>query len=488
MKKINIFSILLSMLMGTTVLCQNSVKKFDITTYKSLQHFTEKITENGLLLSLRKDKDEVDIFIFKSVVATGTATEQYKNFWRTNFNSLPLPADKDLQQETRKDGVKVIAGGGGDAQVIYLVASHYIKNKVVPVFITMNTNNYAKEIESFVDELTFNTLTTTNNLKPIANKPVATARNNRSTSNNTNSTPEIFKDKYITGTGIFSDHSYIVPPAGKSTFHQQYTNLIKIKNDDLNESGQPFWIDIFPLELSSGSLETDAENIIAKNNQGYVPFIRSGGTSSNIAFERGRTMQGFEYLKVKKNLIKKTDNNTDVKAEIVAVIKVGNKIAPILLEEDVDASWDKGDEALAFILMTIKFNNIVSPGTNLQKDLLGTWGSVGTTGGSGTSYYGTNTFDWGGASQTRTSKDADYDYVYSKTFGGTGTYNVKGNVLTETWKATKSVGTKLISPIQRKVNDEPWQSYLWSIRIDPKNCECDGLPCLSNFWQPLSRW
>jgi hypothetical protein len=471
---------------------QSDIKKFDITTYQTITNFKEELFGNvAMKLSYKNNKEAVEVYIYKARPTSGNAMQDFKDFWVNDFKTKPLPVDNALQQETRTDGVKVVYGVGGSKKNFYVISTHTLEKSMVPVFITANTTKYNKEIEAFVDALSFDqSIATTIPVKPTTNSNLPKGNTNAIVNNNSNTSnpPEIFKDKYITGSGIFSDYSYIIPPAGKSTFHQQYTNLIKVKNDDINESAQPFWIDIFPLELSSGSLQTDADNIIAKYNPGYVPFIRSGGTSSNISLEKGRTIQGFEYLKVKKELIKRTDNNSDVKSEVAAVIKVGNKVASILLEEHIDALWDKGDKALAFILMTIRFNNIVAPGYNLQKDILGTWGRVGTTGGYAYSYYGTNTFDWNGASQTRTSKDTDYDYVYTKTFGGTGSYSLKGNVMTEVWKATKTVTNKLISAVQRKVNAEPWQFYLWEIGIDPKDCECDGLPCLSNFWQPSSRW
>jgi hypothetical protein len=295
--------------------------------------------------------------------------------------------------------------------------------------------------------------------------------------------PSIFTNKYVNGTGIFADYSYIVPPDASS---KQYDNLIKIENNQLDYYS--YAIAAFPLEPSSGNLEVDAQYLFSKYTPDYIPFIRSGGTDENISFEKGKTMQGFDYVMVNREVIK-TDRS-DVRAKSIVVVKVGNKVAALLSDQDVDATNSgEGTWALNFVLFTIRFNNAQPLGITIKKDLLGTWGSVGTSAASSTSYYGTNTFSWGGITEIRTSKDADFDNVYTKTFGGSGSYTLNGNELKQTWKATNKDSHYLVNVIQRKrIDDDSWQTMLWKISIEPEDITCNGLPCLRSFYQPNSLW
>jgi hypothetical protein len=292
--------------------------------------------------------------------------------------------------------------------------------------------------------------------------------------------PSVLRNKYVNGTGIFADYSYIIPLGASST---QYSNIIKIENSDFS-----YAIAAFPLEPSSGDLKTDAQNLFVKYTPDYVPFIRSGGSSESISLEKGKTMQGFDYLIMDREVIK-TDRS-DVRAKSIVVIRVGDKVASLLSDQYVDGPpASDGVYALNFVVFTIRFNNTQAPGITLKTDLLGTWGSVGTNAASSTSYYGTNTFSWGGITEIRTSKDADFDNVYTKTFGGSGSYTLQGNELTQTWKATNKTSRYLVNVIQRKnMEDDSWTSYLWKISIEPEDLTCNGLPCLIAYYQPNSLW
>ncbi len=485
-----IFFLIVTAIIVNSALAQNSLKYFDITSYQPIKNFKEELAGTvAMKLSYTTKKEIVEIYIYKSRPTMGDAVQDFKLFWNYAAKDKPLPADNTLQQETRTDGAKMVAAVSGTQNNFFIVTTHTLQKTMVPVFITANTTKYNKQIEAFIDGLVFKELiTTATTTTPIVTNTTTNPNVNHI---NKNAIPVIFKDKYITGTGIFSDYSYIIPQAGKSTFHQQYSNLIKIMNENTSEHIYPFWLDIFPLENTSGNLEVDAENMFAKYHPGFVPFIRSGGSESTIEWEKGVTIQGFDYLKVTKELIKKNDDgNNIVKLVDIVVIKVSNKVATISLEQHVDgfSYHDGGKPSLSFILRTLLFNNVQTPTVDFKKDLLGTWGLLGTNVATTMSYFGTNTFDWGGTFQTRRTKDAEYDYVYTTNLGGTGTYTLKGGILTETWKATNKVGIKLISPVQRKRNNEPWQSCLWMIRINSEDCKCDGLPCLTNFDRPYSKW
>jgi hypothetical protein len=293
--------------------------------------------------------------------------------------------------------------------------------------------------------------------------------------------PDVFKDKYINGTGSFSEYSLIKPPEAT---YKQYSNLIKIENDQLDYYS--YAVDAFPLEPSSGNLETDAQNLLGKFVPGYELFIRSGGSSSNISYETGKTMQGFDYLKI----ILEVKITNALRAKSIVVIKVGDKVATLLSDQAIDAAiGGQGTMALNYILLTIRFNGVPAPGIVVKKNLLGTWGTAGTTTAFSFSYYGTNTFSFGGITEIRTSKDADFDNVYTTTVGGSGAYTLKGNELTEKWKATGNSSRYIVNLIRTKSYlDNTWKTQLWKININPDALTCEGLPCLRAFERPYDLW
>lgn len=292
--------------------------------------------------------------------------------------------------------------------------------------------------------------------------------------------PKVFEEKYISGTDNFSDYYIVKPP---TTDYQQYSDLIRIKKDG------EFDLDIYPLEASSGNIETDASSFMERLNPGYYPINTNGYNGTEAEIEKGKTTQGFEYFILKKTLTKQlNENQFDTKDIAVAAIKVDNKVSLIILYQGAQSIRENGDMALSYVLLTIRFKNATAPGITLQNELIGTWGIVGTNASSSYSFYGTNSFDYGGVSEIRSVKDQDFIEIYRTRVGGSGSFSLTGNVLTLKWKATNIENSKILSIVKRKRNDEEWKTVMWTLDINQKDLVCEDMPCLNNLYQPFEVW
>jgi hypothetical protein len=141
-------------------------QKFDITTYKLGTGWKKENTVNNNALQLTKTNATTGgyclISIGKSVATNSKALENYKTLWQTTvtqtFNA-EIPKDADITTEKLNDGRTFISGASefteaGKDNVIVFVTSSSATN-TVPILLVTNSNEYQKEMETFLKTLKF---------------------------------------------------------------------------------------------------------------------------------------------------------------------------------------------------------------------------------------------------------------------------------------------------------------------------------------------
>ncbi len=189
--------------------------------------------------------------------------------------------------------------------------------------------------------------------------------------------------------------------------------------------------------------------------QAGKPSTDNGFRADYGRYEKGKTMQGFDYFQVKKYITKKSGNDNLRIDGTLLLIQVGDKVAVISAGEPYQTMFDAAEQALDYILYDFR---IASAGANanLQKDLLGSWSSVSSVALLYT-YHPNGTFSFAGASQFRTSRDSVYDNVTTTSFSSDGTYKLSGNLMTITNKKSGITSQDRIRFYYTKYDRYDWE-------------------------------
>jgi hypothetical protein len=379
-------------------------QKFDVMTFTPPKGWTQAQNGNAkTFTTIDKASGKFCIMsLYPSITNHGTPTEDFAYVWKTLVQNTFKAGANPETQTIDSDGFTVISGGeliefeGNKALAMLTTVSG--KGKVISLLSLFNDAKYSSDVQSFLGAIDID-------IKETA-KPQPTTQSSGSSFS-----------------GSVSDYEFTLPP--KWTRSDSPNEIVMKKKTEYQE----YTISMQPLLASSGNLENDAETIFWQVFQGWAPSTENGFRADYGRYEKGKTMQGFDYFQVKKYITKKSGNDNLRIDGTLLLIQVGNKVAVISAGEPYQTMFDAAEQALDYILFDFR---IASGGANanLQKDLLGSWSSFGSSVGLSYTYHSNGTFSFAGASQFRTSRDTYTDNVTTTSFSSDGTYKLNGNLMT----------------------------------------------------------
>jgi hypothetical protein len=429
MKKLLIITIIA--LNALSVFAQT--QKYDIYSYTPPKGWE---AQNGssakVFTKIDKAKNSLGIImLYPSIDSSGDANEDFKYVWKQIVqDSFGASANPEIETG-EQNGFTVVNGGemikyeGIQALAMLTVLSG--KGKVISVLTITNEQSYANVTQSLIDGMSVNI-------------PDSPAKSTPTTSNNSNSTT-------YSGNGSVSDYSFTTP---KGWTRENNSGEIVLRKDQ-----NQYVISFLPMIKSSGNLETDVENICWQVFKGWSPWGDTNGFKPDYGtFEKGKTSQGLDYFMKVRYLKNNADDQKTLDA-IILVIKAGTNVAVITAAQPLQSISDASAEALDFILYDFNLKNVGGT-VNLQKELLGSWSSVGSVALSDT-YHPNGTFSFAGASQFRTSRDAYTDNVTTTSFSSDGTYKLAGNLMTKFIKKSGKTLQYRVRFFYTKYDKDEWQ-------------------------------
>ncbi len=403
MKKLLIIAIIA--FNATSIFAQT--QKFDIMTFTPPNGWTVQNGDNAKVFTkIDKSKNTLGIImLYPSINSSGNANDDFKYVWKQIVQGS-FGASANPEMETgESNGFKVVNGGelikyeGIQALAMLTVLSG--KGKVISILTITNEQSYVQFTQTMIDGMTIDAKETAKVSPNSANK-----------------------SESMSFSGSVSDYSFTTPP---SWTRQNKANEIVLSRDN-----NRYVVSCQPTVRSSGNLEADADKMLLQVFQGWSIFTDLGYSANYGTFEKGKTVQGLDYF-LAKRYIKKNSNPDQKMDAIILLVKVGNNVAVISAAQPFQDIQSYSTQALNFLLYDFAVKG-VSGTANLQKDLLGTWTGYGGVVVEST-YHPNNTFSSGGASQTRTSRDAYTDRVTTTSFATDGSYTLNGNLLTKNFVA-----------------------------------------------------
>lgn len=222
----------------------------------------------------------------------------------------------------------------------------------------------------------------------------------------------------------------------------------------------------FPPADSSGDLERDADRILWQVFKEFGPWHGNGFAPDYGTFERGKTGQGLEYFRAYRYAKKVTDPHDGFVPSrfdaIILLVKLsGNKVAVIVGTQpfQIDDATGSALKAIDLILYDLTFKGVTND-YNLKSEILGSWSTASGSVALAYTFNADGTYNKGGASEFRVSRDAYTDNVTTTSYGVTETYNLSGNILTQYDKRRTPVTKDKVRAYQTKYHKDPWQSKL----------------------------
>jgi hypothetical protein len=276
------------------------------------------------------------------------------------------------------------------------------------------------------------------------------------TNSNTNSNSTSYNES-----GNVADYSFTTP-AGWS--RSDSAGKIVLSKGGENK------IEFLPLTESSGNLERDAQVILWQVFKGFDAWASNGFENDYGTYEKGRTVQGLEYFRVYRYVKKIGEESAFSQSRfdaILLLVKLGGKVAVIAGRQPFQSNFarDSTLAAIDLILYDLAFKS-VNNSYNPKNDLLGSWSAAGGSVALAYTFNANGTFHKGGAAQFRTSRDARTDNVTTTSYGVTESYNLSGNVLTQSYKRTGEVVKYKIRIYQTKYDKDAWQQKLGFLPLE----------------------
>jgi hypothetical protein len=412
-------------------------QKFDVMTYTPPKGWT--VGQNGQAKTFTTvDKTAGNfcmMFLYPSVTNHGTPSQDFAYVWKTLVQDTFKAGGNPETQSVDSDGFTIISGGeliefeGNKALAMLTTVSG--KGKVVSLLAIFNDAKYSDDIQAFLSAMDID----------IKETPKAKPTSQGSGSG---------------FSGSISDYEFTTPP--KWTRQDSASEIVLKKKTEYQE----YTISMQPFVASSGNLESDAETIFWQVFQGWAPSTENGFRADYGQYAKGKTVQGFDYFQVKKYITKKSGNDNVRMDGTLLLIQIGNKVAVISAGEPYQTAFDAAEQALDHILYDFR---IASGGANanLQKDLVGSWSSFGSSVGLSYTYHSNGTFSFAGASQFRTSRDAVYDNVTTTSFSSDGTYKLSGNLMTIVNKKSGITSQDRIRFYSTKYDRDDWEYKMGKI-------------------------
>jgi hypothetical protein len=408
-------------------------QKYDIYSYTPPKGWESQNGDNAKVFTkIDKAKNTLGIImLYPSIDSSGDANDDFKYVWKQIVQSS-FGASANPETETgESNGFKFVNGGelikyeGIQALAMLTVLSG--KGKAISILTITNEQSYASVTQSLLESMSIN----------VPDSPKQTTP---PTSNNSNSMT-------YSGGGSVGDYSFTTP---KGWTRENNSGEIVLRKDQ-----NRYVISFLPMVKSSGNLETDVENITWQVFKGWSPWGDTNGFKPDYGrFQKGKTAQGLDYFMKVRYLKNNADDQKTLDA-IILVIKAGTNVAVITAAQPLQSVSDASAEALDFILYDFNLKNVGGT-VNLQKELLGSWSSVGSVALSDT-YHPNGTFSFAGASQFRTSRDAYTDNVTTTSFSSDGTYKLAGNLMTKFIKKSGKTTQYRVRFFYTKYDKDEWQ-------------------------------
>lgn len=434
MKKLLIITIIAF----NAIIISAQTQKYDIMTYTPPKGWTAQNGDNAKVFTkIDKAKNTLGIImLYPSINSSGDANDDFKYVWKQIVQDSFGASGKPETEIVENDGFKIVNGGelikyeGIQALAMLTVLSG--KGKVVSILTITNDESYVQSTQAMIEGMTIEA-------KETAKIPPSSPNSSESTS----------------FSGSVGDYNFTTP---KGWTRRNQTDEITLHKDN-----NQFVISFLPTATTSGNLEADANRILFEQFKGWVAWDKNGFKPDFAEFEKGKTIQGLNYFLLKKMLRKANDDYTRIES-VILLVQFGNKIAVIIGVEPFQSIGRDTSNALDNILYDLSINNA---GTNasLQKELLGSWSSISSVALLYT-YHPNNTFSFGGAYQTRTSRDTYTDNVTTTTFSADGSYSLVGNLLTTTHKRTKVISKSKIRFYYTKYDKDEWIYKMGSLSMD----------------------
>jgi hypothetical protein len=456
---------LLALLLQISLQAQTT---YDVFTYTEPKGY-KKETKTGFTSYTKSDAKTGTyciISLYAQSPSSGDLAKDFDTDWK-DLAATPLGVTAAPEKDNGDEitGWKTYSGGanfefGGGTSMALLTTAKKDNVNVALLIVTNSQSLLTTDVDAFFAKLKLG--------KPKVGQSIVQVNQNKNVG--ANETPTMLTGKYQNGTGSLSDYQFIIPASFSGTI---YTNEIQLKD---TKTYSDAIISMLPLVAYNGNLETDLNTIYFQQFKDWQVHTLGGFKATEGEYEKGFTAQGFPYIKAKKML---TKSNTDYSAQktdgLILLIKVGKKLATIVAADNFQSIVGQADKVLNYLLFTLRFNNTTSIST-LQNDILGSWSSASGSVGLSNTYYKNGTFDFGGASKFRVSHDANYDKVTTTSYGSSGSYSLKGNELTTTFKSTNKTSKELVRIYYTQINNEGWKLKLQT--LDP-NWKCND-PCVPN--------
>jgi len=432
MKKIILVAV--NIVLVASALCQK--QSFDVVNYTIPAGWNKTEMTKGIQLSAPKDGtgNYASVIVLSSVATNLQPQENFTNSWEKLVKTTVTVSGAPIMQGPAiEKGWNIISGqanytDGGNKGLVTLIPATG-NNKMTNVVIMTNTDKFQNQVTDFINSLDLN----------------ETATSQSDNTNTVSSTKNIY--------------SVTIPPTWSLNSGENTLTLEK------NTTTGKRIIEFMSMVKSSGSLEKDMKHIFFEVFDGWNLY----NGSDNQLFEKGDhekgvTCQGLPYYMLSNSI---TKTGGDVIKATVLIIQVGTNVAIINTADKILGS--ESDQALNFLLFTLKVNGAVEKNVDYKKQIIGTWASG--SGMYGNSLNAATSYNQAGKYYVliQSSYTVGYDYyndlIKNKQFRSEGTFAFKGNVLER--KAGSVPGAKYFTRFYSiKYGNNEWSNVMGLYQYD----------------------
>lgn len=428
-----------------TISCFAQKQSFDVLNYTIPKDWDKTEMANGIQLSTKNDGkgNYAAAIILRSAATTSSAQENFNNSWEKLVKgTVSVSGEPTMQDPAAEKGWSILSGqasytdGTSKGWVTLITATG--NGKMANVVIMTNTDKYQNQILDFIKSLDLN------------ETAIAQNNNTQQTEKSVNENPDS-PTNYTTGSGNKNMYSITVPP----TWSLSANSLMLEKSA---ATGKRI-IEFMSMVKSSGSLEKDMEHIFFEVFDGWDLY----NSSNNQLFEKGDhekgvTGQGLPYYMLSNSITKK---GGDVIKATVLLIQAGTNVVIINTADQILGS--ESEQALNFLLFTLKINGVADKNVDYKKQLTGTWASSSGLYGNSLNAATSYTADGKYYVLIQSSYTMGYDYyndiIKKKQFKSEGVFTFKGNVL-ERKTSSGPVTKYFIRFYLRKSGNNEWRNLM----------------------------
>jgi hypothetical protein len=266
----------------------------------------------------------------------------------------------------------------------------------------------------------------------------------------------VIDPKEVSGTGALSGYSFVAPPEWDVAFGPEE---ITIRNKSAMDNGPV--IGLLKAQVGSGNLEADMDALFFQVFAEWRPRSEPDGIQY---YEKGKTMQGFEYY-IHRQYAQPTDPNSNIKGAYCSVllVQLPGKLAVVAHREQ---DFSNTVQALSYLLLSLRFNQEAAAASTLSKDILGPWSLTGQNVAAYNTYYADGNFTKGGATSFTTGTSGSYGTITTTSFSATGNYKLSGNRLNAYYKSNDTTYLSALRFYTSRVGDRPWRSHMATMNLD----------------------